>query len=291
MDRSPLVTTGWLADHLSDPSLRVFDTTVHLDPSPSGFETRSGRAGYEAEHIRGAGFLDVLAELSDPGAKIMFTRPSPECVADVLSRSGVSHDHTVVLYSAGDVMWATRAWWLLRWVGLASVFVLDGGFAKWATEGRPVSRESCTYPETPFDARPNERLWAGKEDVLHTIGDGGVCILNALPRQVHSGSASLGYRRPGHIAGSVNLPFSDILDPADGTYRPPSELREHFGATGALEKEHVICYCGGGIAATQNALALVILGHPSVAVYDGGLDEWSRDLKLPMEADASGGPA
>ena len=285
MDNSPLVSTGWLAGHPTDADLRVFDTTVHLDPTPTGFETRSGRAGYHTKHIPGAGFLDIVSDLSDPRSKLAFTRSSPDRIAEVLSRSGVSHEHHVVVYSAGDVMWATRAWWLLRWVGLAAVSVLDGGLTKWEAEGRPVSSELCSYPEAAFDARPVEGLWATKEEVLEAVEDGGVCTLNALPRPMHTGAAGLGYRRRGHIAGSENVPFPDLLEPADGTFRALSVLREHFGGTGALEKDRVISYCGGGIAATHNAFALVLLGHPSVAVYDGGLDEWSRDLELPMEAE------
>ncbi len=283
MNRSPLVSTVWLADHLRDPSLRVFDATLHLDPAASGFDSRSGRPGYDAKHIPGAGFLDILRDLSDPKAELLFTRPSPDRLAEMLARSGVSHGHHVVLYSAGEVMWATRAWWLLRSVGLVGVFVLDGGLAKWEAEGREVSREPCGFPEATFASRPIEGVWATKEEVLRTIGDGGVCTLNALPRPLHSGAASLGYRRRGHIAGSVNVSFAETLEPADGTFCAPSKLRAHFDAAGALEKRRVICYCGGGIAATQNALALVLLGHPGVAVYDGGLDEWSRDLDLPME--------
>ena len=165
--------------------------------------------------------------------------------------------------------------------------MLDGGLAKWEAEGRRLCREPCTYPSAALDARAIEGLWASKEDVLDAIGDGGVCTLNSLPRLVHNGAAGLGYRRPGHIAGSENAPFPELLQPEDGTFRTLSELREHFDATGALDKDRVICYCGGGIAATQNALALVLLGHPSVAVYDGGLDEWSRDPELPMDADES----
>lgn len=288
VDTSPLVATAWLADQLDDPDLRVFDTTLHLDSTPKGLEARTGRAGYDAGHVPGAGFLDIVGDLSDPTSKLAFTRPAPERIAEVLSRSGVSRDHHVVVYSAGDVMWATRAWWLLRSVGLEAVSVLDGGLAKWKAEGRPISQEPCGYPEAAFDPRANESFWASQEEVRRAVGDAGVCTINALPRALHAGASGLGYRRRGRIAGSENVPFPDTLAPSDGTFRSPDELRKHFAATGALGKDRVICYCGGGIAATQNALALVLLGHPSVAVYDGSLDEWSRDPDLPMEADGDG---
>jgi thiosulfate/3-mercaptopyruvate sulfurtransferase len=288
VNRNALVSTTWLADHLADPALRVFDTTLHLEPTPGGMKARSGRAGYDEGHIPGAGFLDIVSDLSDPTSELAFTRPQPEQLGRVLARSGVGSEHRVVLYSAGDVMWATRAWWLLRWVGVARVSVLDGGFARWQAEGHPVSTAAPDYPPSRFEARPVERLWATQREVLEATEGGGACLINALPRPLHRGAASLGYRRSGHIKGSDNLPYPDLLEPGDGTFRSAAELREHFEATGALRRQRVICYCGGGIAATQNAFALTLLGHEGAAVYDGGLDEWSRDLALPMASEESG---
>lgn len=279
------MSVEWLAAHLSDPELRVFDTTVYLDPAPKGFTIRSGREAYEAGHVPGAGFLDIVADLSDPESELAFTRPPPEQVEAVLSRSGVSRESHVVLYSSGEVMWATRAWWLLRWVGLSSASVLDGGLARWSAQGHGISQEPNTYRPKRFDAQEIDGVWATRGEVLAAVENGGACMLNALPRAVHSGAAGLGYKRAGHIAGSENVPFSDLIDSNQGRFRALPELREHFDTTGALQAKRAICYCGGGIAATQNALALVLLEHPSVAVYDGGLDEWSRDLELPMETD------
>jgi thiosulfate/3-mercaptopyruvate sulfurtransferase len=284
------VSSAWLAEHLTDPSLRVFDTTLYLDPTPSGLETRSGRAGDEEGHGPGAGFLDLVSDLSDPASELPFTRPPPDQLGRVLARSGVGREHHVVLYSAGDVMWATRAWWLLRWVGIRTVSVLDGGLPKWRAEGRPLSVEPSAYPTAKFRPRLVDGLWASQEEVLDATRDGGACVLNALPHALHTGAATLGYRRRGRIAGSQNLPYPDLLEPGDGTFRSPDELRAHFEASGTLGRERVICYCGGGIAATQNAFALALLGHPSVSVYDGGLDEWSRDAGLPMEAEETGVP-
>jgi len=285
MPRSPLVSTEWLAAHLDNSGLRVFDTTLHLDQTPVGLQARSGRAEYDAAHVPGAGFLNVVADLSDPRSELPFTRPAPDRLAEVLGRAGVSEQSHVVLYSAGDVMWAARAWWLLRWVGVRAVSVLDGGLPKWTAEGRPVSDEACRYAPASFDAQPVAGCWAERDAVLEAIGDGGVCTINALPRPLHAGTVGLGYQRSGRIAGSENVPFPDLVDPATGAFRALAELRKHFEEIGAFGKERVICYCGGGIAATQNALALVLLGHSGVTVYDGGLDEWSRNLDLPMETD------
>ena len=118
--------------------------------------------------------------------------------------------------------------------------------------------------------------------MLAAIGDGAVCTINALSPSVHSGEWATNYGRKGHITGSRNVPYAALLN-ADGTSRDDAELRSLFEAVGALERPRVICYCGGGISATMDALALTRLGHPSVAVYDGSMSEWSRDPDLPME--------
>jgi thiosulfate/3-mercaptopyruvate sulfurtransferase len=279
----PLVSAEWLQDRLGDPTLRVFDVTYHVDAMPSGLSRRSGRPDYQSAHIPGAGFLDVTSDLSDTESALAFTRPSAGQIEKVLSKSGVSDTHNVVIYSGAEMMWATRAWWLFRSAGMESVAVLDGGFGKWRAEGRPVCSNPCGYPEAEFRARPAEELWATKQEVLRAIEDGGVCTINALPKKIYDGEYGLGYARDGHIKGSLNVPSRALLVPDEGVLRPEDELRGHFAETGAINKERVITYCGGGIAATLNAFALVLLGHKNVAVYDGGLDEWSRDEGLPME--------
>jgi thiosulfate/3-mercaptopyruvate sulfurtransferase len=120
--------------------------------------------------------------------------------------------------------------------------------------------------------------------VLAAIGDGGVCTINALSPSVHSGEAATNYGRKGHITGSRNVPYAALTRP-DGTFRDDAELRALFEGVGAFDRR-AICYCGGGISATMDALALTRLGHPSVAVYDGSMSEWSRDASLPMETGA-----
>ena len=122
----------------------------------------------------------------------------------------------------------------------------------------------------------------GKDDVLRAIGDGAVCTINALQPQQHSGSGGNSYGRPGRIAGSVNLPAAHLLDAEYNTFLPAEELRKRFEAIGAMNRK-VINYCSGGIAASADALALIMLGHQDVKLYDASLSEWAKDPALPME--------
>ena len=285
-DGKGLVSADWLQRHLGDPDLRIFDATVHLRPAtPGPYRVESGRADYEAGHIPGAVFADLAADLSDPDAKLGFTRlPAPRLAA-ALGALGVGQSDRVVVYSTSTPMWATRLWWMLRAAGFAEVAVLDGGYARWTAEGRPVETTVRQYPPATLTLSEHAGAWADKNEVLAAIDDGAVCTINALSPGVHSGEAAMNYGRKGHIKGSRNVPYAALLD-AEGRFRPDEDLRGLFDAVGALGRSRVICYCGGGISATMDALALARLGHPSVAVYDGSMSEWTRDPDLPMETGA-----
>lgn len=285
-DRRGLVSTAWLADHLNDPEVRVFDITVHLRPAtPGPYSIESGLADYQAGHVPGAAFLDLAGDLSDPDSKLAFTMPSMDRLAKALGAAGVGQDSKVVAYTTTTPMWATRLWWMLRSGGFDNVAVLDGGLAKWRAEGRPVETGVNHYPPTSLSLNARPGAWADKAQVLAAVGDGGVCTINALAPSVHAGEGATNYGRKGHIKGSTNVPYAALLGP-DGAYRDDAALRELFTAVGAFDRPKVICYCGGGISATMDALALTRLGHPSVAVYDGSMSEWSRDPELPMETGA-----
>jgi thiosulfate/3-mercaptopyruvate sulfurtransferase len=172
---------------------------------------------------------------------------------------------------------------LLRTFGFDTASLLNGGWQKWSREERPVeSGPAKPYPPGHFVVREQRPLMVGKEEVLRVVGDAGVCTINALAPEQHAGSGGNTYGRPGHIKGSVNLPAAHLLDPATNQFLPPAELRKRFETVGALGKE-VITYCGGGIAASADAFALVMLGHPQVRLYDASLSEWAIDPTLPME--------
>jgi thiosulfate/3-mercaptopyruvate sulfurtransferase len=281
-DLSPLVETDWLAAHFADPTLRVFDCSVTLVPVEGGVRPESGRAAWAAGHIPGSGFADLIADLSDRGSPLPFMMPPAAQFAEAMGRYGVGPGTRVVLYDGGGHMWATRVWWMLRAMGFDDAAVLNGGLTKWKTEGRPLSTAAAAYPAATFAPRPRPDLFVDKQHVRDALGTDGVCMLNALSADEHSGRSSR-TARPGRIPGSGNVPAMALIDPATGAYLPLETLREKFRAAGALDGCRVVTYCGGGIAATSAAFTLVRLGAPRVAVYDGSMVEWSADHSLPME--------
>jgi thiosulfate/3-mercaptopyruvate sulfurtransferase len=282
-----LVETDWLAEHLDDPGVRVLECTVYLVPAdlPGGYRVESGRAKWAERHIPGAGFVDLQEELSDRGSSLRFMMPPPAQFAEAMGRHGVGDGVRVVLYDRFVNMWAARVWWMLRAFGFDAAAVLNGGFRKWTREGRPVAADTGTRPPRPFTARPRPGLIADKAGVLAALGDDRACVLNALTEEQHRGEPVVG-RRPGHIAGSGNVPARDLVDPETHAYLPPDVLRAKFAAAGALGAGRVITYCGAGIAASSDALVLTMLGHDDVAVYDASLSEWATDPSLPMEQGA-----
>jgi thiosulfate/3-mercaptopyruvate sulfurtransferase len=279
---SQLVTTGWLAEHLADPALRIFDCSVSLVPVPSGgVRPESGKSAWAQGHIPGSGFADLLADLSDHSVPLPIMMPPAAQFAEAMGRYGVGPGTVVVLYDSGPHTWATRVWWMLRAMGFDQAAVLDGGIRKWQAEERALSVEPCRYAATRFEARPRPGTFVAKAEVCAALDQPDVRLINALSAEEHCGTVSR-TARPGRIPGSGNVPAGSLVDPVTGAYLPLPALREKFAAQQALDGRKVVTYCGGGIAATSAAFTLVRLGVPDVAVYDGSLVEWSQDPSLPM---------
>jgi thiosulfate/3-mercaptopyruvate sulfurtransferase len=279
-----LVETEWLARNLADPNVLVLDCTTHLIPDPRiTYQVKPGLEDFQRGHIPGAQFVDMLRDVSDTSQQLRFMRQTPDEFAAAMRRFGVNNTTRVVTYSTANVWWATRLWWLLHEFGYDNAAVLDGGWQKWQREGRAVET-GAARPRPPgnFTVRAVRNLMVDKDEVLRAIGNGAVCTINALLPQQHTGSGGNAYGRPGRIAGSVNLPAAHLLNPETNEFLPADELRKRFEAIGAMDRQ-VINYCGGGIAASADALALIMLGHNDVRLYDASLSEWAKDPSLPME--------
>ncbi|MBT6185179.1 MAG: sulfurtransferase, partial [Betaproteobacteria bacterium] len=187
----------------------------------------------------------------------------------------------VVIYSTTNHWWATRLWWTFKVFGHANVAVLDGGFQKWASEKKPTeSGMAATVDQGNYPLREaNKTLIADKDLILERLNKESASLINALRREQHEGRGGVNYGRKGHIKNSINLPAIEHVN-QDNTFKSIKELRTIFSET--LKHNEVIAYCGGGIAATSVALALDMLGHKNVKVYDASLTEWASDETLPM---------
>lgn len=279
-----LVETGWLADHLDDSDIRILDCTAFNRPDGNGgIRAESGRESWEKEHIPGAGHADLVNDLSDKDASFRYMLPPVEQFARAFSAYGVGACTKAVLYDSTTGSWATRIWWMLRVFGFDDAYILNGGLHKWKLEGRPVNDDPSEHPPAIFLAKHRAGLMADKEEVLAALGNDSTCVLNALSEEQHLGSGGANYGRAGRIADSVNAPAGDLLDPVTHAYLPAEQLAERFAGVGADTAERVITYCGGGIAASNDAFILTLLGYEDVAVYDASMSEWAADPSLPMQ--------
>jgi thiosulfate/3-mercaptopyruvate sulfurtransferase len=279
----PLVPSQWLADHLGNPSLAVLDASVIMTPTPGGpprFE--SGRAAYlDDAHIPGALYADLIDAFSEPDAKYGFTRPDAARFAAAASALGIGNDTTIVTYDRSSSTWAARLWWMFRACGHDNAAVLDGGLRNWRAEKRPIE----TGPVSPrgsarFTAHERPELWATKSEVEGVVaGRTTATLVCALSHAVYCGSVRM-CARAGHIPGSLSVPFSTLMSPVDGTYLDQDTLAGAFDAF--PESGRIISYCGGGISAAADALALTLLGRKNVAIYDGSLNEWADDPAAPL---------
>jgi thiosulfate/3-mercaptopyruvate sulfurtransferase len=286
MTQPLLVDVAWLAQHLEDPAVRIFDATVQLVRAPEGgpYEVVSGRPEYEVEHIPGAAFADVAGELADPESPFHFTVPTPERFAKRAGRLGIGPGTHVVVYAQDTPMWATRLWWLLRYFGFDEVSVLDGGLSAWRAAGHELSAQTASYPSVSFTSRPRPELLATRADIERIVaGEAPSCLINALLPPAFRGEGISSYSRPGRIPSSVSAPWNSMIDPATNRFRPSDELERELDAVGARGSDPVIAYCGGGISATVDVFALALTGRDDVRLYDGSLTEWSHDPSLPLE--------
>ena len=278
-----LVSTHWLAEHLHDADLRLLDCTVVMQFDPIGAPRfTSGRTDYDKAHIPGAVFCDVMQDLCDRSHPLPMMMASAQQVSDVMSKLGVGLGSKVITYDRGNHAWAARAWWTLRAFGFDNCAVLDGGWQKWITEGRPTTAEVKPRPRARFEAKYRPALIASKKDVLQGIEDQNTLLINALSPADHRGE-TMSRALPGRIKGSKNVHAETLIDAASKAYLEKQQLRRHFEAVGARPGQRIVTYCGGGISACSDALALTILGFDDVAVYDGSLAEWTRDPNAPME--------
>ena len=274
----PLASTDWLAEHLADGGLRLVDVRWYLDPA------RRGRDAWRAGHIPGALFLDVEQDLAAPGGRRggpIGRHPWPDAVqvTRVMTAAGIGDGTQVVAYDdqAGAV--AARLWFLLRAYGHEAVAVLDGGIVKWLAEGRPLDTQTPEVRPATFTPRPRPGLVLTKAEML--ARDPAAVVLDARAVERYRGEVEPIDPRAGHIPGARSAPFSGNLsaDPAP-IFRPAQELRARYAGLGADRGEPIV-YCGSGVTACHDLLALDLAGLRG-RLYGGSWSEWSSDPGLPV---------
>ena len=270
-----LATTDWLAEQLGKPGLRVLD----LRWRPDG----SAAAVHAMGHIPGAVKVDWRAELTDDVADgEAFVLVTPDRMAAMAERAGISDGSTVVVYDDSQGVFAARAWWSLRAYGLESVRLLDGGYPAWVSEGRPISNAEVVTPSAGFTIRGPNRTRLTTADVRGLLGAPDVTLLDARAPSEYRGYEG-NTKRLGHIPGALNVPVGATSMPGSQHLRDGAALRALLHAGNVSRGRRMVCYDGSGVAASKLAFVLTLLGHDDVAVYDGGWAEWGNKLDLPVD--------
>ena len=284
-DSSLLVETAWLESNLENPNIRIFDCTVWLNPHPNKIYTIvSGKKDYNEGHIPNSDFLD-LEDISLKNTPYPFMMSDNKTFDKIMSLKGIGPDTHVILYSRVNIQWATRVWWMLKSMGFNNASILNGGFDRWKQENKKISTDSVTYPKNTFISIPQNGLFCTKEEVINSLTNNNISIINALRSTLHDGSEKVDYGRLGHIKNSINIPSLEMVDPDTNLYKSLKDLKKIFKNYNVLSKEKVIAYCGGGIAATNIAFVLTALGFNNITVYDASLSEWAKNNNLPMSVD------
>ena len=273
-----LITTGELAEHLDDADLAVVDCRFALeDPS-------WGERAYAARHIRGAVYAHLDRDLSGPrnGRNGRHPLPSPDALLHTFSALGIDARTQVVAYGAQTDMFPTRLWWLLRWMGHDSVAVLDGGIDKWIAENRPTASGVETRAAREFKGSPRQDMLVDAEGVARLANDKDWRVLDARAPERFRGDIEPIDKAAGHIPGAVNVPFKNNVD-ATGQMRPAAELARALAPTlGNTPPSHVVCYCGSGVSACHDLLAMEHAGLHGAKLYAGSWSEWSSDPSRPV---------
>lgn len=273
-----LIDSATLAKHLSDPAWIVIDCRFDLtDPD-------KGEALYREAHIPGARYAHLDRHLSGPKTGKNGRHPLPD--TDVLCRTfselGIDSTRQVVAYDADSSMYAGRLWWMLRWMGHDAVAVLDGGLARWQREGHPVRGgvESSTAAHFKGAPRPGWRLTV--DEVAALVGDPSRVLVDARTPDRYRGIGETLDKVGGHIPGAANYFYGQNLT-AEKTFKSPDDLLTQWAPIlKGRDAKDVVVYCGSGVTACHNLLALEHAGIHGARIFPGSWSEWSADPSRPV---------
>jgi thiosulfate/3-mercaptopyruvate sulfurtransferase len=288
MSHTTVVSTDELGAHLrgarpTEGPWAIVDCRFDLNNSTWG------REQYLASHIPGAVYVDLNTDLAGDrtGRNGRHPLPSADALAAAFGRLGLSRDVQIVVYDQDTGLFASRMWWSLRYLGHDAVALLDGGWAKWVREERPTAAGEETRPPTVFTPAPRADYHLTVDDVAARVGDGKTLLVDARGPERFEGREEPLDRVAGHIPGAANHFYKWNLA-ADGTMLPPEELRPKFDALlRGTPAGDAVMYCGSGVSACHNLLAMEHAGLSGTALYAGSWSEWSSDPGRPVET----GPA
>lgn len=269
-----LVSVSWLQSNLASEGIRLVDCRWVLG------QTGEGRRQYEEGHIPGAVHLDLEGPLSGRGGPGRHPIPTKQDFQKVMSEIGVDRERHVIVYDEGNGTPAARLWWLLRYFGHEKVSVLNGGWSVWIKEGGVTEKESAVFPATKFVARP-KRKWVVDKVAVDSLRDyADVLLIDARSPERYRGEVEPIDSRPGHIPGAKNYPFTLAIDPETGLFLLPELFQSRFRELGVGQAKTIICYCGSGVTACTDILALNLAGIDAL-LYEGSWSDWSQDPTLP----------
>ena len=278
MSFTTLISTAQLADEATNPSWVIVDCRFDLA------NVDWGHREYLAAHIPRAVYAHLDTDLSGAktGTNGRHPLPDPEALRHTLSRFGIGRDSQVVAYDEGSGMYAARLWWLLRWMGHEAAAVLDGGFAKWMAEKRPTTSGEEVNAAREFTGAPRSDMTVDLSTVDSLRKNSEWRLIDARAPERYRGDVEPLDRVGGHIPGAANRFYKSNLNDA-GVFRSPQELRQQLTAVaGGVAPDHIVSYCGSGVTACHNLLALEHAGLRNAKLYPGSWSEWSSDTTRPV---------
>ncbi|MBM7713584.1 thiosulfate/3-mercaptopyruvate sulfurtransferase [Bacillus thermophilus] len=259
-------TVKWLKDRLGDKNVRIVDCTYQLgDPS-------KGRKIYEMKHIPGAIYFGLGSDLSGEVKAHGGRHPLPdmETFKRKLEAAGIGNHTHVIAYDGGEGCFASRFWWLMTYAGHEQVFVLDGGMKSWEAAGLPVTDDIPEFERAQFEIRLDHSMLASYEEVKKQTISRSAVLIDSRAKERYLGIKEPLDRIPGHIPGAINCVWTESFE--GGRWKSPEEQKKRFSH---LKKEDdIIVYCGSGVSATPNIIALLEAGFEKVKLYAGSYSDW-----------------